>query len=118
MVLAIIVIEISATCGWCLVFHVVSTIPVVINLFEEVALGFSCIWISVLILHHRVALPGSMTPQVTLPISTSMIIEPHDSAHRVGKAELTDIRSINIGGLLLGKVSIVGLVQHLVGGIC
>ena len=118
MVLAIIVIETSTTCGWCLVFHVVPTVPVVVNLFEEVTLGFSSISISVLILYHRVALPGSMTPQVTLSVSTSMVIEPHDSTHSVGEAELTNIRVVNIGRLLLGKVSIIGLVQHLVGGIC
>ena len=61
MMMTAVVVEISSTLSWGLIFYVISTLPVVVDLLEQAVVLLSVIGFSVLVLHHRITLSRSMT---------------------------------------------------------
>ena len=61
MMMATVVVEISSTLRGGLIFHVISTLPVVVDLLEQAVVVLSIVSFSVLVLRHRITLSRSMT---------------------------------------------------------
>ena len=61
MMMATVVVEISSTLRGGLIFHVISTLPVVVDLLKQAVVVLSVVSFSVLVFHHRITLSRSMT---------------------------------------------------------